>query len=215
MDAQTALKDQKALLRKAALQARGELSQTHRAQAAEALIGHFERALSTHGDCDDAAEVDLLRRAFAADNCVISGFWPIRSEIDPIPLMKKLEARGTNLCLPAVLDASRIEFRSLQFTDKLVEAGFGTYGPVADAKVVDPDILLVPLAAFDSRGHRIGYGAGYYDRAIAQLYAKGRRPVLIGVAYDVQQVDQVPDEAHDIALNYILTESGLRRVTET
>lgn len=215
MDVQAALKDQKALLRKAALKARGELSQAYRAQAAEALIGYIERALSSQNDNNGAADVDLLRKAFAAENCVVSGFWPIRSEIDPIPLMKMLETRGTNLCLPAVLDASRIEFRSLKFSDDLVEAGFGTYGPAADAEVVDPDILLVPLAAFDSRGHRIGYGAGYYDRAIAQLYAKGRRPVLIGVAYDVQQVDQVPDEAHDIALNYILTESGLCRVSET
>lgn len=214
MDVQTALKDQKALLRKIALRARGELSAEYRAQTAEALIGHFNSAVSLL-EKSDCLEADRLYQAVVAGHYVVAGFWPIRSEIDPLPLMKALEARGANLCLPVVLDAENIEFRSLNFSDKLVDAGFGTFGPAADASVVDPDILLVPLAVFDSRGHRIGYGAGYYDRAIAQLYAKGRHPVLIGVAFDVQQVDQVPNESHDIALNYILTESGLRRVTET
>jgi len=77
--------------------------------------------------------------------------------------------------------------------------------------VLDPDIMLVPLAAFDRRGHRIGYGAGHYDRAIARLHGEGRRPRLIGIAFDCQEVAQVPDEEHDVVIAEILTESGLRR----
>ncbi len=71
--------------------------------------------------------------------------------------------------------------------------------------------MLVPLAAFDARGHRIGYGAGYYDRAIARLPDKGHAPRLIGVAFDCQEVELVPDEPHDVVIPEILTESGLRR----
>ena len=77
--------------------------------------------------------------------------------------------------------------------------------------MLDPDILLVPLAAFDDRGHRIGYGAGHYDRAIARLIDAGRAPRLIGIAFNCQEVDRVPDEGHDVVLSEVLTESGLRR----
>ena len=77
--------------------------------------------------------------------------------------------------------------------------------------MLDPAVMLVPLAAFDARGHRIGYGAGYYDRAIARLVDKGQPPRLIGIAFDCQEVALVPDEAHDVIIPEILTESGLRR----
>ena len=76
--------------------------------------------------------------------------------------------------------------------------------------MLDPDIMLVPLSAFDRMGHRIGYGAGYYDRAIDRLRAKGRAPKLIGIAFDCQEVASVPAEPHDVALDAMLTESGFR-----
>jgi 5-formyltetrahydrofolate cyclo-ligase len=90
----------------------------------------------------------------------------------------------------------------------LVSTGFGTVGPGADAAVLDPDIMLVPLSAFDRTGHRIGYGAGYYDRAIERLWQKGLDPQLIGIAFDCQEVPSVPAEPHDVRLDAILTESG-------
>ena len=123
---------------------------------------------------------------------VVSGFLPIRSEADLRPLMAALADRGARLSLPT---------------------GFGTAGPGPEAAVLDPDIMLVPLAAFDRRGHRLGYGAGHYDRAIARLHDKGRNPRLIGVAFDCQEVERVPDEPHDVMLSAILTENGLRSFT--
>jgi 5-formyltetrahydrofolate cyclo-ligase len=89
--------------------------------------------------------------------------------------------------------------------------GFGTIGPHETAETLEPAIMLVPLAAFDARGHRIGYGAGYYDRAIERLKNNGHAPRLIGIAFDCQQVELVPDEPHDVVIPEILTESGLRR----
>ncbi|MDX8465754.1 5-formyltetrahydrofolate cyclo-ligase [Mesorhizobium sp. VK23B] len=142
---------------------------------------------------------------------VVSGFWPMRSEVDVRPLMFVLREKGARLCLPAILDKTTIEFRELVHGAPMVEMGFGTVGPHEEAEVLDPSLMLVPLAAFDARGHRIGYGAGYYDRAIGKLADKGLTPRLIGIAFDCQEVEMVPDENHDVIIPEILTESGLRR----
>lgn len=141
----------------------------------------------------------------------VSGFLPIRSELDLRPTMALLAGRGARLCVPAILDRETIVFRELVRGAPLVDMGFGTYGPGPEADILEPDLMLVPLAAFDARGHRIGYGAGYYDRAIARLRASGRAPRLVGTAFACQEVEQVPAEAHDVPLPEIITESGLRR----
>lgn len=142
---------------------------------------------------------------------VVSGFWPMRSEVDVRPLMFAFRQRGARLCLPAIVDRTTIIFRELVRGAPLVDMGFGTFGPGAEAAVLEPSVMLVPLAAFDARGHRIGYGAGFYDRAIARLAEAGRPPRLIGIAFDCQEVGRVPDQPHDVVLPEILTESGLRR----
>lgn len=141
---------------------------------------------------------------------VVSGFWPIRSEMDIRPLMFALREREARLCLPGIVDDTTIVFRELIRGAPMIDMGFGTAGPGPDSAVLDPEIMLVPLAAFDERGQRIGYGAGYYDRAITNLRAKGIVPRLIGIAFDCQKVDSVPAEPHDVPLSEILTESGLR-----
>lgn len=141
---------------------------------------------------------------------VVSGFWPIRSEVDVRPLMFALREKGARLCLPAILDRTTIVFRELVRDAELIDMGFGTAGPGPEAEILDPAIMLIPLAAFDARGHRIGYGAGYYDRAIDRLTQRGLHPRLIAIAWDCQQVPEVPDEDHDVRLPEILTESGLR-----
>lgn len=143
---------------------------------------------------------------------VVSGFMPIRSEADIRPLMFAMREKGARLCLPVVLDRETIVFRDLVRGAELVDTGFGTAGPGPEAEVLDPDLLLVPLSAFDAAGNRIGYGAGHYDRAIARLRAKGMTPRLIGVAFACQEVEQVPAEPHDVPLDAILTEDGLRQL---
>ena len=140
---------------------------------------------------------------------IVSGFSPIRSEVDIRPLMADLRDRGARICVPAILSREEIVFRELLRHMPLVDTGFGTVGPGPEAEVLDPNVMLVPLAAFDARGHRLGYGAGHYDRAIARLQERGLRPRLVGIAFDSQRVDRVPDEPHDIPLDAILTETGL------
>ena len=141
---------------------------------------------------------------------IISGFFPIRSEIDPTLLMDSFRQRGARLCLPVVADKTTILFREFNRDTELVNTGFGTRGPGPQVEVVDPEILIMPLSAFDAAGGRIGYGAGHYDRAIARLLARGMKPKLIGFAFSCQQVDSVPVESHDQPLDAIVTENGYR-----
>ncbi|MCU0830943.1 MAG: 5-formyltetrahydrofolate cyclo-ligase [Rhizobiaceae bacterium] len=185
----------KAALRIEALARRDALDEAHRIETALRI----------------AEEADRLCALFdVTPGTILSGFLPIRSEIDARPLMAALRAKGAQLCLPAVLSKTEIVFRRFDRKGQLVPAGFGTLAPPPDCEILDPAVMLVPLSAFDVRGHRIGYGAGHYDRAIARLGGKGIQPRLIGLAFDCQQVPAVPDEPHDRPLDAILTESGLR-----
>ena len=145
---------------------------------------------------------------------VVSGFFPIRSEIDPRPLLELLRKRGARLCLPVVVDKTTIIFRELVRGAQLVDTGFGTCGPGADAAVLDPEILIMPMSVFDRNGGRIGYGAGHYDRAIDQLKTKGMKPILVGMAFDCQETEKVPIEAHDQPLVAVITESGYLEVED-
>lgn len=189
-------REMKAQIRKERLAARDALS-------ADTRLEH-SLAMAEHGG-------DLLP---IEPGVIVSGFFPIRSEADVRPLMARLKARGARLCLPIVQNKETIVFRELVPGAELIDTGFGTRGPGPEAAVLDPDLLLVPLSAFDGKGNRIGYGAGHYDRAIARLREKGRHPRLIGIAFDCQEVAEVPYEAHDVRLEAVLTETGLRRFTE-
>ena len=135
---------------------------------------------------------------------IVGGYWPIRSEVDPRPLMRRLAGRGARLALP-VVGPSRLTFRAFAFGDALEIAGFGLSEPLPAAPEVVPGALLVPLAAFDRTGQRIGYGRGYYDRAIAALDAHAP-PLTVGLAFAVQEIARVPAAPHDRPLDWVLTE---------
>lgn len=161
------------------------------------------------------AMAEAAEQLYFEPGTVIAGYLPIRSEPDLRPLLARFRERGARLCLPVVLDRETIVFRDFVRGAELVKTGFGTSGPGPVAEVLDPDILLMPLASFDSSGNRLGYGAGHYDRAIAKLRSMGRSPRLIGAAFSLQQTDEVPAEAHDVPLDMILTEQGLRSLSQS
>ena len=131
----------------------------------------------------------------------VSAYWPMRSEADPRPILEALHERGLPLCLPAIVE-KRMIFRRWAPYEPIVPGGFGTLVPTPDQPEVKPAILLVPLAAFDRRGYRIGYGKGYYDRALSELGPT----ISIGIGYAAQEVEAVPDEPHDQRLDWIVTE---------
>jgi len=141
----------------------------------------------------------------------VGAYWPIRSEVDPRHLMVALAARGQDVALSQILHP-HLSWRLWRPGDVLVKGGFGVREPGPDAPEVFPKALLVPLVAFDRRGGRIGYGKGHFDRAIAAL--ETQHPVLtIGLAYAVQEIDEVPVEPHDRLLDVIITEAELVRTT--
>jgi len=156
-----------------------------------------------------AAAETIAARPFpvpVAPGAVVSGFMPLNSEISPLPLMRKLAEAGAGLALPVVVGRGLpLSMRVYAFGDALVKGVWGIRVPPPEAPEVAPDVLLVPLLAFDRNGNRLGYGAGYYDMTIAALRAK-KRVVAVGVAFAAQEVDLVPTTPRDVRLDLVLTE---------
>ena len=137
---------------------------------------------------------------------VVAGYSPIRGEMDPVPLMKNLATLGVQLALPAVTARGKsLVFRAWSPGDRLMLGSLGILEPSPAAAERVPDIMLVPLAAFDRAGHRIGYGAGHYDVTLVHL-RKAKAIIAIGLAFAVQEIKNVPMQPHDVALDYVLTE---------
>jgi len=137
---------------------------------------------------------------------IVSGFSPMKSEINPIPLMRKLFDAGAQLALPVIVGRGKpLIMRAWKFGDPFKAGQWGIREPVAEAPEVHPDILIVPLEAFDRHGHRIGFGAGYYDMTINALRAK-KKAVAVGIAFAVQEIERVPATERDARLDFMLTE---------
>ena len=150
----------------------------------------------------------LAARALPVDVAgkIVSGFMPMKTEINSLPLLRRLADAGAQLALP-VIDArgKPLIMRAWKIGDELKAGQWGIREPLPQAAQVDPDVLLVPLAAFDRAGHRIGYGAGYYDMTIHALRAK-KQVVAIGIAFAAQEIPRVPATERDERLDFIMTE---------
>jgi 5-formyltetrahydrofolate cyclo-ligase len=184
------IEQRKSELRKAALERREALPAAERQAAAETIAA----------------------RPFPVPiklGVIMSGFMPLKSEISPLPLLRKLADAGATLALPVVAGRGKpLIMRSYAFGQALDEGQWGIREPKPDAPEVDPDILIVPLAAFDRNGHRIGYGAGYYDMTINRL--RSIKPVVaVGISYAAQEIPEVPATARDARLDLVLTEQGV------
>jgi 5-formyltetrahydrofolate cyclo-ligase len=181
------IEEVKAKLRREALALRDAIAPDARAAAAETIAARpFPLSISA--------------------GAIVSGFSPMKSEINPLPLMRKLAALGARLALPVVAGRGKpLIMRAWNFGEELARGVWGIRQPRPEAPEVLPDILLVPLAVFDRRGHRIGYGAGYYDLTINALRAK--KPVVaVGIAFAAQEAAEVPVTPRDARLDLVLTE---------
>jgi 5-formyltetrahydrofolate cyclo-ligase len=181
----------KALLRQNALARRRALDPQIRAAYSERLA------------------VEGLRLASIWRPRFVSAFHPFRDEPDTLALLEALAAAGFATALPVpVSRASPLTFRLWRPGDPTIAGQLSIPEPSPLSAAVEPDLLFTPLAAFDRRGHRIGFGAGHYDRTLSHLRAKG--PIrAVGVAYAASEVEAVPDEPHDEPLDFILTENEL------
>jgi 5-formyltetrahydrofolate cyclo-ligase len=179
--------EQKAIIRRDAVSRRDAIPAAERAKAAETIATRAFPLTITPGT-------------------IVSGFSPLKSEINPLPLMRRLADAGAQLALPVVAGRGKpLIMRAFAFGDALASGQWGIREPKSEAGEVAPDILLVPLLAFDRSGHRVGYGAGYYDMTIAKFRAM-KRITAVGVAYAAQQIDTVPVTPRDARLDLVLTE---------
>lgn len=182
--------DEKKQVRKAAGDVRKTAHEQLKARAAQALV---DQGLGFAGDLTGKT---------------VSGFIPYLSEIDTRALLSALGAHGCETCVPVVIENNTpLEFRAWAPGEPTVPGRWGIPVPPDGSRVVDPDVLLVPMLAYDRYGYRLGYGGGFYDRTLEKLRAM--KPVIaIGVAYSAQQVDEVVRGEHDQPLDWILTEEG-------
>jgi 5-formyltetrahydrofolate cyclo-ligase len=180
----------KADLRRQALARRESVAADQRAAAAQ-VIG--ERALPVG----------------VAPGMVVSGYSPLKSEISPLPLMRRFANAGAQLALPVVAGRGQpLIMRAWSFGEPLGSGVWGVREPPPQAPEVFPDVLIVPLLAFDRRGHRIGYGAGYYDMTITGLRRR-KAVIALGIAFAIQEIEEVPSTPRDAPLDLVLTEQGV------
>ncbi len=169
--------------------------------------------LSAHEKMKEAAPLLLASQSFPAtprpDFHIVSAFHPFRSEIDTRPLLVRLAGDGWTTCLPIVMgEGLPLVFRKWLPGEPLVRGSMDIERPPESSPEVEPDVLLVPLLAFDRAGYRLGYGGGFYDRTLAKLRAK-KNIIAIGMAYAAQEAEHVPHAAHDQPLDFVMTEKGI------
>jgi 5-formyltetrahydrofolate cyclo-ligase len=180
----------KAELRRVALVRRDSLSPQLRAAAAAAIA-------------------EFAPRVTLSPGAIVSGYSPLKSEINPLPLMRRLAERGAQLALPVVNGRGQpLTMRAWSFGEALDSGMWGIREPKTESPEVFPDVLLVPLLAFDRIGYRIGYGAGYYDMTLNRLRA-AKTIVAIGMAFAAQEVEEVPNTPRDARLDLVLTEQDM------
>ncbi|MDA9062911.1 5-formyltetrahydrofolate cyclo-ligase [Candidatus Pelagibacter sp.] len=134
---------------------------------------------------------------------IIGGYYPINFEVDDLELLKRFEKNKFNISLPVIKKNFQMDFYKWSFFDSLKINKYGIPEPETK-NIVYPDVILVPLVAFDKNLNRLGYGGGFYDRLIKKL-SKKKKVIKIGLALSVQKIDNVPIDMHDQKLDYIVT----------
>ena len=192
----------KSVARQTAMRNRGDAHRALGPEAANAIADHFlADILGSFG----RASVPLS----------IAGYMPIRSEADPLPLLGELCRLGHICALPRVVGADQpLTFHVWEPDSPTDEGPFGTRVPVADAPRIVPDIVLVPLLAFDLNGMRLGYGGGFYDRTLESIRME-RTCLAVGIAFSAQEQDLLPHDTFDQPLDWVVTEMGCRRFERT
>lgn len=186
----------KVAARKAASAARKTAKRDAGAGAAQAVAENFIKALQPR------------------PGSVVSGFLPIGSELNVLPLLDAVRAVGCAVCLPCVVaPAQPLVFRLWQPGDTLITEPFGTKAPAESAEAVAPDILIVPMLAFDRAGYRLGYGGGFYDRSL-EFLRREKSVLAVGAAFSGQEVRTVPRGPFDQALDLVVTEVEAFRPSE-
>ena len=184
-----------------------ELTQA-KAAARKAAFARRKEAKSP--DRDAVAVARLLEMVLPFQGLALAGYMPIRTEVDPVPVMAAMAAWGP-VCVPVIKARGQpLEFHRWEPGCEMIEGAFGAYVP-AKAEVIVPQVLIVPLVAFDRKGGRLGYGGGFYDRTLEGLRARGE-VTAIGYAFAAQEAEDLPLEPTDQPLDAIVTDADVLRL---
>jgi len=190
------LDENKRLVRQAAQEKRKKIVSTAPINSGDLLAAHVIQLLSS------------LTKAHT-----VSGYLPIGDEIDTLQSLTALDNMGYQTCLPVVLkNDCPLDFRVWVKGNPLECGPLKTRHPVSDAILVNPDVLLVPLLAYDHDGNRLGWGGGFYDRTLGAYKSEGRPVTAIGVCYDEQHVEYLPFDAFDKPMDWIVTEKRILKI---
>jgi len=151
----------------------------------------------------------LIKKNFNSKKIIIAGYYPSYYEVNILNFLEKASKNKFKILLPLIKSSKKMVFKSWLFKEPLYISKFGTLEPKKTNKELTPDLIIVPLVAFDKHLNRIGYGKGYYDRILNKIKKKKKKIISIGVAFSFQQCSKIPVNKHDFKLDYIFTEHGI------
>ena len=151
----------------------------------------------------------LIKKNFYKKKIIIAGYYPSNYEVDILNFLKEASKKEFRIVLPVIKSPNLMSFRSWIFEEPLYVNKFGILEPKISGKAIIPDIIMVPLVAFDKQLNRIGYGKGYYDRSLSKISKSKKKTISLGIAYSFQQCKRIPVNKHDFKLDYIFTERGI------
>tara|TARA_B110000014_G_C19802723_1_gene416910 strand:- start:80 stop:646 length:567 start_codon:yes stop_codon:yes gene_type:complete len=152
---------------------------------------------------------NLIRKHFYKKKITIAGYYPSNYEVNIIEFLKQASKKKFKITLPVIQSSNRMSFKAWVFKEPLYVNMFGIPEPKKSKKNVIPDLVVVPLVAFDKHLNRIGYGKGYYDRSLKRIRKIKKNAVFLGIAYSFQKCKKIPVNNHDFKLDYIFTEKGI------
>jgi 5-formyltetrahydrofolate cyclo-ligase len=151
----------------------------------------------------------LIREHFYKKKITIAGYYPSNYEVNILSFLEKVSKKKFKIALPVINSSGGMSFRSWIFKEPLYVNKFGILEPKSSKKKIIPDLIMVPLVAFDNRLNRIGYGKGYYDRSLKKINKIKKNAISLGIAYSFQKCQKIPTNKHDFKLDYIFTEKGI------
>ena len=151
----------------------------------------------------------LIKKFYNNKKIIIAGYYPSNYEVDILRFLEKASKKNFKIVLPVIKSSSGMSFKLWNYGDPLYVSKFGTLEPQKSKKNIIPDLIIVPLVAFDKNLNRIGYGKGYYDRSLQKISKKKKKKISLGVAYSFQKCRNIPTNRHDFRLDYIFTERGI------
>ena len=152
---------------------------------------------------------NLIRKHFYKKKIIIAGYYPSNYEVDILHFLQNAIKKKFKIVLPVIRSSGKMSFKSWIFKEPLYVSKFGTLEPKNSNEEIIPDLIMVPLVAFDNQLNRIGYGKGYYDRILKKISKIKKKTIFLGIAYSFQKCRKIPVNKHDFKLDYIFTERGI------